>query len=301
MSNIVALNNGLQQVLVPAEDDSYQEFYRDFEIHLGELQNAIKRTKNVEQLAKSLSGRSGISNVLGSITGRNDKELADMIGDLGASVEITQVVLQLLMRVQNVRNGYLKDFYDRLVAKISMLENDDKTLDKNQRQAATAIVSELCNRVAFQIKQQDLIDDHEKKLNRLDGFVSIKDDLDAKQDEKIDQLESRSMDIILSDREQQRLIEELQRNHASKDELDAIQTQRIDMLMTEFARLESSFDRHGKIINLLESQSRLLIKRIKLLEEKSLRPKSIYEILFRDVLPVVALCMATASLWSQFH
>lgn len=281
---------------VVLKDDGFLEFYNEFDRNLDDLQSALKKTKQTKALAESLKSRGTFKNFMGGFTGRNDKELAEMIGDLGASMEVTQVILQMVMQVNNTKNGYLRQFHQALVEKITSLTSDTKTLDSNQ-EATLAVVSGLCDQVVSQIEQQEMVEQHQKKLQELDGFVSLKDSLDALQSEKIQQLELRALEIIRVDDEQQRLIEELKRANASKDELDQIQTQRIDLLMTEVARLELAFARQEKTSQLLEGQQGILIDQVKSLELERARFNSLQAIVLRNFLPVAALIVAGIGLW----
>ncbi len=281
---------------VVLKDDGFLEFYNEFDRNLDDLQSALKKTKQTKALAESLKSRGTFKNFMGGFTGRNDKELAEMIGDLGASMEVTQVILQMVMQVNNTKNGYLRQFHQALVEKITSLTSDTKTLDSNQ-EATLAVVSGLCDQVVSQIEQQEMVEQHQKKLQELDGFVSLKDSLDALQSEKIQQLELRALEIIRVDDEQQRLIEELKRANANKDELDQIQTQRIDLLMTEVARLELAFARQEKTSQLLEGQQGILIDQVKSLELERARFNSLQALLLRNFLPLAALIVAGIGIW----
>lgn len=281
---------------VVLKDDGFLEFYNEFDRNLDDLQAAFKKTKQTKALAESLKSRGTFKNFMGGFTGRNDKELAEMIGDLGASMEVTQVILQMVMQVNNTKNGYLRQFHQALVEKITSLTSDTKTLDSNQ-EATLAVVSGLCDQVVSQIEQQEMVEQHQKKLQELDGFVSLKDSLDALQSEKIQQLELRALEIIRVDDEQQRLIEELKRANANKDELDQIQTQRIDLLMTEVARLELAFARQEKTSQLLEGQQGILIDQVKSLELERARFNSLQALLLRNFLPFTSLIVAGIGIW----
>lgn len=282
--------------LTAVKDDGFLEFYSEFDKRFDELKDALKKTTRTQELAASLKSRGGFKNFMGGVTGRNDKELAEMVGDLGASMEVTQVILQLVMRVQNTKNRYLREFHASLVNKIASIQGDTITLDSNQKEAAIAIVSELSDQIRSQIEQQEIVENHQKKLQELDGFVAEKENLDASQDEKIHRLESRALEIIRVDEEQQRLIEELKNAHASKDELDRIQTQRIDMLITEVTRLELDSARNERTIKLIENQQYMLILQVRALDEENVRLKSARSLLLRNALPAIALVVGVVGI-----
>lgn len=283
-----------QQLLTT--DEGFVEFYSDFEQRLDDLKDALKNTRRTKELAASLQQKGAMKNFFGSFSGRNDKELAQMVEDLGASMETTQVILQLVLKVQNTKNRFLRDFHKALVEKVVLIENDTSTLDSNQRQAAVAIVSELRDQVATQIEQQAIVESHQKKLQALDGYLDRKDDLDQQQSEKISQLESRALEIIRTDEEQQRLIEGLHAAHASKDELDRIQTQRIDALMTAVSHAEMENEKHQRSIEFLQSQQDLMIEQLRHLEARQRAFTSTRALILRNLLPATALLAALAAM-----
>lgn len=118
---------------VVLKDDGFLEFYNEFDRNLDDLQAALKKTKQTKALAESLKSRGTFKNFMGGFTGRNDKELAEMIGDLGASMEVTQVILQMVMQVNNTKNGYLRQFHQALVEKITSLTSDTKPSIQTRR------------------------------------------------------------------------------------------------------------------------------------------------------------------------
>lgn len=197
----------------------------------------------------------------------------------------------------HTKNRFLRDFHKALVEKVVLIENDTSTLDNNQRQAAVAIVSELRDQIASQIEQQAIVESHQKKLHALDGYLHRKDDLDQQQSEKISQLESRALEIIRTDEEQQRLIESLHAAHASKDELDRIQTQRIDALLTAVSQAEMENEKHQRSIDFLQNQQDLLIEQLRSLDATQQAFRSTRARILRSLLPTAALLTGLAALF----
>lgn len=282
------------------ESVDFLEFYGDIERHLDDLKDAIKNTKNTKELAISLKKKGFWTTLSGSFSGRNTKELAKMVEDLGASMETTQIILQLVMKVQNTKNKFLRQFHDSLTRKISLLEMDSTTLDANQRAAAVAIVTELKDQLENQLEQREMVDRHQKKLQVLDGFVESKHSLDNKQNEKLVELESRAMDIIRTDEEQQRLIEELKRGHASKDKLDSIQTQRIDSLMMATTELELYAQTNRRTIEAMTVQQKILIEQLKSVKQSLGNHESLKSRVVRQIIPTIAIFLAIISLSYSF-
>ncbi|MEZ9197453.1 hypothetical protein [Shewanella sp. 10N.286.54.B9] len=212
------------------ERQEYQVFFQDFESNLAKLTEALKSSQNVQQLASDISEKGFWGNAFGGISGRNTKELAGMIENLGASLEVTQSILSIVLKVQNIKNGFLKDFHQALVEKIAHLAKDDRTLDSNQKDAALAIVTKLEQQVSYQLAQSEQIESHQRKLTELDDFVEVKDILDSEQSAKIERLDKTSEQIIQGADTRQQLINELQQKSEIKRKKDLAQDEDINQL-----------------------------------------------------------------------
>lgn len=277
-------------------DHGFVEVYKDFERNLHELTEAIKSTEGIQQTVAELKNTGAIKSFFGGLSGKNDKQLAGMVSTLGRNLEITQGILKIVMQVQNTKNRYLKEFHRSLVNKIVSIKNDTDTLDANQKDVALAIVQELTDQVSTQIEQQEMVERHQKKLQYLDGFVSNKEILDSEQDERIQELESRALEIIKVDEHQQRLIAELKAADASKDELDKIQTQRIDLLFTEVTALDLESEHHQNNFKLLEAQYLILAEQVKEIKQSIEHSKQPIEIFKRQLPSYAALLLGIVAL-----
>ncbi|MGS0682129.1 hypothetical protein ACVBIL_13290 [Shewanella sp. 125m-7] len=220
------------------ERQEYQVFFQDFESNLTKLTQALKTTKDVQKLANQINDKGFWSNAFGSISGRNDKDLAAMVENLGASLEVTQNILTIVLKVQNIKNGFLKEFHEALVEKIVKLSKDDRTLDCNQKEAALAIVTKIEQQVCYQLAQSQQIENHEQKLMELDDFVEVKDILDSEQSAKIAYLDKTSQQIIQGADNRQQLINELQQKSEAKKLKDAYQDSAIEILNQQKAELK---------------------------------------------------------------
>jgi chromosome segregation ATPase len=161
-------------VASPAGED-FLAFQRDFDEHLSKLSDALAKSQSVGSKASDIEKKGTLSMVWGSINGDNDKEFAQMASQLAASLETTQVVLQIVMQLSHRKNGFLKQFHQVLVNKISGLATDTKTLDRNQREATIVVLEEIQNHVAAQLEQQDMVERHEARLNSLDEYIDAAD------------------------------------------------------------------------------------------------------------------------------
>lgn len=298
-SNLPSTQNDKQE-LVGKNSDEYLEFFNDFEKKLEDLKNALQQSNKAKELAQKLQEKSVWESFVGNVNGKNTKELAEMIENLGLSLGVTQEILKLMMKVQNAKNSYIREFHKALVDKIANIEKDTDTLDTNQRLAAVSIISGLRDQVEAQIEQQAMVENHQKKLQMLDDFVEQKHAKDWQQDEKIESIESRAMEIIRVDEQQQALIEELQASHASKEELDRLQTKRIDTLMTTVAELEMENEKRQRSIDLLETQNELIIKQLQALETANANLNSLQTVLLRNLLPATAFIFGLSALFVNF-
>ncbi len=274
-----------------SHDTGFVEIYREFEKNLDDLTKAIEETKGIQKNVSDLKNTGAIKSFFGGLSGKNDKQLADMVSTLGRNLEVTQSILKIVMQVQNTKNRYLKEFHRSLVNKIVSIKNDTQTLDSSQKEVAIAIVQELTDQVSTQIEQQEMVERHQKKLQQLDGFVSTKEMLDSEQDERIKDLESRAVEIIKVDEQQQKLIAELKAADASKDELDKIQTQRIDLLFTEVTTLDLESEHHQKNFNLLEAQYSILAEQVKDITQGIEQAKRPIEVFKRQLPSYAALLL----------
>lgn len=153
-------------------DEDFDEFHRDFEKHFRDLTTAIGKSRAVSTDAQKVHQKSSWGMFWGGLNGDNDKQFAEMAKDLASSLTTTQVVLQLVMKLNYRKNNFLSRFHNALVTKIQNLANDSRTLDGNQKEATLVILEELDRHVLAQIEQQELVYRHEVKLETLDKQVA---------------------------------------------------------------------------------------------------------------------------------
>lgn len=126
------------QQLLPAPRSEENQL-KDFHEGLRKLHAAIQRgTKTRDQL-KEFQKQGSWDSFWGGLSGRNDKDLAHMLTDFGASLEVTQSVVQLVTQVHTVNNNVLRGFNDALVREIERLQADTQTLDSNQNGALVVL------------------------------------------------------------------------------------------------------------------------------------------------------------------
>lgn len=120
-----------QPLLLPAPRSPADQL-KDFEEGLAKLEAAIKRNKSAREQLSRFQEMGTWDSLWGGLTGQNDKDMAKMLTEFGASLETTQSVVQLLTQLHTVNNNVLRSFNDALVRKIELLQTDSQTLEGNQ-------------------------------------------------------------------------------------------------------------------------------------------------------------------------
>lgn len=139
---------------------------------IDKLISAVKNNKDVQRTADALTDKGWWGSFTSSISGSNDKDLAGMVNKLGGSLETTQAVVQVMLRLQTQKDNVLRDFHGALVDKILKIQADTKTLDKNQRGAALEIISALKEQIEDQLRQSDMVDRHELQIQEVSSIIT---------------------------------------------------------------------------------------------------------------------------------
>lgn len=139
---------------------------------IDKIVDAIRDNQAIQRTAQGLKDKGAWASLKGAISGANDKDLAGMVKALGGSLETTQAVIQVMLRLQTRKEHFLREFHSVLVDKIIKIQTDTKTLDSNQRAAALEIVSALQDQVEDQLLQYETVDQHELRLSAIDDELS---------------------------------------------------------------------------------------------------------------------------------
>ncbi|MFD4837081.1 hypothetical protein ACFWP0_06195 [Achromobacter sp. NPDC058515] len=249
-------------------DDDFQAFQRDFEEHFQNLTSAMAKSKSVGSMASSVEKKSTLGMLWGSLNGDNDKEFAQMAGDLAASLTTTQVVLQVIMQLNHRKNSLLKDFHHELVNKISNIVNDTQTLDSNQREGTLVVLEQLRDHVAARIQQEELVLWNNRRLEHLvNQATGIGADIDTFR-HRLSQIDTTMLALH-------------QQNAEQAGALDA-QAKHIEGSRQDIARLEALVATQAGQIDSLAAQSRL---------------GGAKEMLLRQAIPFAALALAAVALF----
>lgn len=182
-----AVGLALHAQLNPVSEKSDAQEVADFAAALEQALQDVKKAseaskaigKSADDLGKKLGRRGFWGAVKANLNGATDGELATMVQGLGASLHLTQSVVQVMLKIQTQKNRLLHSFSDALVEKITKIQVDTHTLDGNQRLAALAFLGELQTHIDEQIRQQNLVQSHEQWIDEHTQWRSEKDDRDA--------------------------------------------------------------------------------------------------------------------------
>ena len=221
------------EVISPHE---IQEVTFNFTEQLNELDKALQQTKDAKELASRVQNKGFFATLWGGATGASDKELAESVKILGASVEITQKILDVVLRVTHTKNQFLKSFHTALTEKILSLNSEMDVChgnQKNAKQAAITIATQLRSQIEEKIRQSEMIEEHEAEISDLKDHFNEHDN----HFEEHDKIDNKLMNGL----EEQELINIQQQN--TIDELDNT----VDVLENTIEKLKSELVKQNAI------------------------------------------------------
>lgn len=172
-----------QEMLTDEDLDQIKDFTQELDQALTEIGEATRKSQalseDVRDLKSNLDKRGWFGSAWASLSGKTDKELALMVESLGAGLTVTQNVVRVILKVMTQKNRVLHGFNKALVDKITAVTKDTVTLDKNQRLVAQEFLGSLQRQVAEQIRQMEMVDEHEMKLIEFDGWRAEKEEKEA--------------------------------------------------------------------------------------------------------------------------
>ncbi|MDN7720005.1 hypothetical protein [Burkholderia gladioli] len=184
------------ELLLPQTDEQkFKHLFAELESALKSLDKAEAQSRAAREKLKglqdTLDDRSTWDAFKGAFNGQTDKELAENVQVLGQSMELTQKVVRVMLKVQTQKGRLLNAFNDALVDKITKIQADTHTLDGNQRAAALTFLGELQQQVQEQIRRQNLIEQHDDTLQDLIQWKFEKGNEDAALTELLEQQQTR--------------------------------------------------------------------------------------------------------------
>jgi len=171
------------------------------------LKEEQERSKGIQKAADDFNNRGFLERWSGSLTSRNETDLATMIARLGGSLNITQEVIECLLQIQSEKNVVLKEFHLALMNTIRDLKHNDTMLDLSSRENSLAILEHLKSQVEDKLEQAHRVEEHEEEINRLQSLgwqqEEILQRLQASQDEHATQLDLLKQVVPKFERQQQ--------------------------------------------------------------------------------------------------
>lgn len=241
------------------------DFTRDLEDAVRDIGLAAKQSSDVKEkvgaLMSNLESRGWWGQVTSGLSGGTDKELAILVQGLGASLSITQKVVQVVLKVMTQKNQVLHAFNEALVKKIAMVTADTRTLDSNQKVVVKDFLTQLQKQVFDQIQQQEMVDSLELRMIDCEAWREEK--------ECNDQLVSTQLAI---QGESQKVATERIQEMEGSAKAHADRTDQLAQLQTSDSRRITELEREAQVVTdrleASDSYNRVLAGRVDVLEAK---------------------------------
>ena len=233
------------------KDSSIASFTKNIQ-KIGEQ---LQESNKIKQEANDFNNRGFFGRLSGSITSRNDTDLATMIAKLGGSLNITQEVIQCLLQIQSEKNLVLKEFHLALMNTIRDLKYNDTILDLSSRENTQVILEHLKSQVEDKLEQAQRVEEHEEAINRLQSLSWQQEEmlqrLQASQDEHATQV------VPKLERQQQEQWQQSGKLALALEEQADQYQQQLALLMDKLALQENVATGMAARISELEKTSRL--------------------------------------------
>lgn len=233
------------------KDSSIASFTKNIQ-KIGEQ---LQESNKIKQEANDFNNRGFFGRLSGSITSRNDTDLATMIAKLGGSLNITQEVIQCLLQIQSEKNVVLKEFHLALMNTIRDLKYNDTILDLSSRENTQVILEHLKSQVEDKLEQAQRVEEHEEAINRLQSLSWQQEEmlqrLQASQDEHATQV------VPKLERQQQEQWQQSGKLALALEEQADQYQQQLALLMDKLALQENVATGMAARISELEKTSRL--------------------------------------------
>lgn len=175
-------SGGSLMALDTSDANVVAELSSELESALKQLQTATdekaKVNRDLARLQTDLEDRGFWGGLTSMVTGKTDKELAELIKGLGMSLELTQNVVRIMLKVATQKNNVLHSFNNALVEKIAAIQGDTRTLNASQRTIALHFLGELRDQIQQQLSHHALVDSHDVRLDTIDAWQERREALD---------------------------------------------------------------------------------------------------------------------------
>lgn len=148
---------------------------QDFEALFTDIQAASERSRIVLEQSEDFNKRGFWAQIGGTLSGSNDIDLSHMIGSVSKSLQITQRVIEILLKIQSEKNVVLKEFHRAVTDKIVDLQSNDNIIDLNLRDNLLTVFEHLQKQVEDKLLQADQIESHKSKIAKLEDRLQQQD------------------------------------------------------------------------------------------------------------------------------
>jgi hypothetical protein len=145
--------------------NSVSDFSNTISALMADISLSLEQSKKVTTDVDEFKSRSAFVRVFGTVTGKNDEDLAIMISSLGSSLGTTQKVLDMLLKIQSEKNRALTGFHRALVDKIDDLKSNDNVLDLGMRENAILVFEHLKQQVEDKLEQARVVEENVQRLD----------------------------------------------------------------------------------------------------------------------------------------
>lgn len=243
------------------KDSSIASFKKNLHELGKKLKEEQERSKGIQKAADDFNNRGFLGRWGGSLTSRNDTDLATMIASLGGSLNITQEVIECLLQIQSEKNVVLKEFHLALMNTIRDLKHNDTMLDLSSRENSLAILEHLKSQVEDKLEQAQRVEEHEEEINRLQSLSWQQEEmlqrLQASQDEHASQLALLKQVVPKFERQQQEQWQQSGKLALALEEQADQYQQQLALLMDKLTLQENVATGMAARVSELEKTSRL--------------------------------------------
>ncbi|BEO60913.1 hypothetical protein SMQE30_13360 [Serratia marcescens] len=243
------------------KDSSIASFKKNLHEIGKKLKEEQERSKGIQKAVDDFNNRGFLERWGGSLTARNDTDLATMIASLGGSLNITQEVIECLLQIQSEKNVVLKEFHLALMNTIRDLKHNDTMLDLSSRENSLAILEHLKSQVEDKLEQAQRVEEHEEEINRLQSLSWQQEEmlqrLLASQDEHAIQLALLNQVVPKFERQQQEQWQQSGKLALALEEQADQYQQQLALLMGKLTLQENIATGMAARVSELEKTSRL--------------------------------------------
>lgn len=153
----------------PEDGEKIADFTASLEQALKDLAAAREQysgaVSKVKTLADGLDERGWFGQFHATFSSETDKDLATQVGAIAASLSTTQIVLDVILKIETQENRLLDSFNNTVVEKIEKIVSDTIVLRGDQKNAALGFLKMVRARINEHRQLQDSVQSHPEQLD----------------------------------------------------------------------------------------------------------------------------------------